>query len=520
MKESRKKSRIAIIIIVIVVIIALMEFLYMAVRNARNTVTDNTEETEEEVSGIFPENTDSAAVIAQARSLISQEDYEEAIEILSSALAKDEMNGQLYQEMSNAFYGLWEFDDMEEILLQGYEKTQDADLYVSWISCLVLVSDSLIEDEDYDEAVDWLIRLIDADGETSDRMYDLGTAYYMIEEYEEAVNVLEKADISDVNVKNLLTEAKICYGEECYSNNESDEAIIQFKETINIDPDSIEAYTLLIEVYIENELYTDAKTYIDQGMDRFVNSGAVSVDSDYLDAFLEISSSYYSEQEDIDGGLAFWQKVIELRPGNSLYQEELASYMSLSADEAFTRGEELLDAGDPTAAETYFRRAYAYSEENFESGIIEATDGIYCLASDGSLVTGWYVDEIGQKYYFYPIPGDEYALAVTGWQNIDNVEYYFDEDGIMLADDYAPDGRYVGSDGRVAIDPDLLDEEDDDHSEEDEDDFEEDESEEHTSGNVTSSDTGSQEDEDEGDNAPGIYIRHPVEEEDTGPGWS
>ncbi len=520
MKESRKNLRTLIIIIAVVVVVIVCEFIFMAVRDAGNT-NEESEQTSSAVSQISPESADSAAVIAEARTLIAQEDYDEALDILTGALANDEMNVTIYQLMADAYFGLWEFSDMEEILLQGYENTGDESLHDSWIECLESVSAELLEDEDYEEAIDWIIKLVDADGTTDERMFDLGLSYYMTDEYDEAINSLEGCDTSVPEIRTLLIDAKIRYSEDCYDDNDYGEAIIQLKDVINMDPDSIEAYTLLISAYIEDGMYAEAKTYIDQGMNRFVDSGTVSVSTDYLDAFLETSSSYYAEIEDVEGGLAFWEKVIGLRPDNPLYQEELANYRSQEADESFVKGEELLDAGNPTAAETYFRQSYNLAGESLDIGIIESDSGIYCIAADGSLVTGWYEDEVGQKYYFYPIPGNGYAKAVTGWQSINNEEFYFDEDGVMVVDDYAPDGRYLGPDGKVGIDPDSIDEEDEEDFEDDEDE-EEDEEEEIEDDDSDlyeedTDDTGSgSEDEDE-DNAPGVYIRNPSG--NVGPGF-
>ena len=87
---------------------------------------------------------------------------------------------------------------------------------------------------------------------------------------------------------------------------------------------------------------------------------------------------------------------------------------------------------------------WRYYEDGFiASGWQTIAGKQYYLYYDGSAAVGWADDENDDWYYF-----NETDCSMTvGWAQIDGDWYYFDEDGIMLKDDYAPDGYYVDEEG-------------------------------------------------------------------------
>ena len=47
---------------------------------------------------------------------------------------------------------------------------------------------------------------------------------------------------------------------------------------------------------------------------------------------------------------------------------------------------------------------------------------------DGFMVTGWFTDEDGNRYYLSPVSDGTQGRMVTGWQTIDGRSYYFQEE--------------------------------------------------------------------------------------------
>lgn len=71
---------------------------------------------------------------------------------------------------------------------------------------------------------------------------------------------------------------------------------------------------------------------------------------------------------------------------------------------------------------------------------------------DGSMVTGWYQDEENDLYYLNPISDNTQGRMVTGWQLIDEIYYYFNEQsdgkkGRLLRSTITPDGFRVDETG-------------------------------------------------------------------------
>ena len=79
----------------------------------------------------------------------------------------------------------------------------------------------------------------------------LAEAYSMLDDYENAVSVLQKADQNDASIKNALLEARVAYGQYCYDEVKNDQAIETLKAVIDEAPDRIDAYSMLIGVYVD-----------------------------------------------------------------------------------------------------------------------------------------------------------------------------------------------------------------------------------------------------------------------------
>ena len=138
-------------------------------------------------------------------------------------------------------------------------------------------------------------------------------------------------------LRSALLEARINYGQYCYDEGMNDQAIETLKAVINEAPDRIEAYSMLITVYVDAGKVKEARGIVQSGLERFVNQNSTVTD-DQLDEFLNSASSHYLELEDMDACLKFWEKAASMRPGNKSYKEELDSYRSAAADESLREG--------------------------------------------------------------------------------------------------------------------------------------------------------------------------------------
>ncbi len=393
-------------------------------------------------------STEAESLYKEGTQYIGEEDYESAIESLLKCIELDPNYSKAYIQLSKAYIGYEEYDEALAILQQGYEKTKDASLEKEQDNCVRSICQVLTDNEDYETAIPWLIKLQAIDGITVENSLQLAEAYSMMDDYENAVKVLQNADQNDESIKNALLEARINYGQYCYDEGMNDQAIETLKAVINEAPDRIEAYSMLITVYVDAGKVKEAEGIVQSGLERFVNQNSTVTD-DQLDEFLNSASSYYLELEDMDACLKFWEKAASMRPGNKNYKEELDSYRSAVADESYAKADELLEAGNVEGASKYYKRAFALAPANYDAGVISGGDYTYCLNKDGSWRLGWYTDETGGSYYFNPAAGRLYASAVTGYQQLDGAVYYFEDDGRMLVDDTTPDGRFADVDGKL-----------------------------------------------------------------------
>lgn len=70
----------------------------------------------------------------------------------------------------------------------------------------------------------------------------------------------------------------------------------------------------------------------------------------------------------------------------------------------------------------------------------------------GYMMTGWYTDADGKKYYLNPVSDGSRGSMKLGWQMIDQKWYYFNlvsdgTKGAMLVNTETPDGYKVNGEG-------------------------------------------------------------------------
>ena len=78
----------------------------------------------------------------------------------------------------------------------------------------------------------------------------------------------------------------------------------------------------------------------------------------------------------------------------------------------------------------------------------------YMFGPDGKMLTGWFTDAAGNRYFLDPVAGSTQGSMATGWKVIDGAWYYFNAQegsgtsGALLVNTTTPDGYKVGPDGK------------------------------------------------------------------------
>ncbi|MEY8352881.1 glucan-binding protein [Lachnospiraceae bacterium 54-53] len=96
---------------------------------------------------------------------------------------------------------------------------------------------------------------------------------------------------------------------------------------------------------------------------------------------------------------------------------------------------------------------FQYSDGSWPSNGWKYIDGRwYRFNQGGHMLTGWFADQNGFRYYLNPVDDGTMGSMRTGWQLIDGQAYYFNTmsdgyQGRLLTDTTTPDGYRVGADG-------------------------------------------------------------------------
>ncbi|WP_049962553.1 tetratricopeptide repeat protein [Oribacterium sp. FC2011] len=105
------------------------------------------------------------------------------------------------------------------------------------------------------------------------------------------------------------------------------------------------------------------------------------------------------------------------------------------------------------------------------NGWVDEADGRHYYEADGKSATGW--KKIGELWYLFDKSGvmltglqeddgKTYYLGTdgimrTGWQEINGKKYYFNDSGAMLKNQWIDDTYYVGADGAMLVDTETPD---------------------------------------------------------------
>lgn len=396
------------------------------------------------------------------------EQYDEAIEAFEAVVTLDKSNVDAYMTLYDIYILLEDYENADVILEKGYAATKDEMLKETRFTNLSEMGQQFLDEEDYENAVYYLEKLREAGEKSSEILVSLSRAYSGMGEHEKAVALLESAENQDDEIiKNAMADESARLGMEQYDEGENEAAIENLKRAIALAPNHLDAHTILLSVYMETGKAAEARALVDQCLSKFMNAEAAS-SGESFENFLNVVSEFYGEQDNMEACLSFWEKAAALRPDNEDFRDQVMGYRSTVADNAYMLAEEMLMEGNVNGAMANYKKAFALAPDNFEETLVFTDNGTYGLKKDGSFRVGWYSDEEGERYYFNPAAGNDHGRSVMGWQNIDGSDYYFEDDGRMMRDDVAPDGRHVGPDGKLLGDGQIPTEEETKEPEEEE----------------------------------------------------
>ena len=129
-------------------------------------------------------STEAENLYKEGSQYVGEEDYESAIESLLKCIELDPDYSKAYIQLSKAYIGNEEYDEAMAILQQGYERTKDTSLEKEQDNCVRTICQVLTDNEDYETAIPWLLKLQELDGVTVENSLQLAEAYSMMDDYE------------------------------------------------------------------------------------------------------------------------------------------------------------------------------------------------------------------------------------------------------------------------------------------------------------------------------------------------
>lgn len=220
-------------------------------------------------------------LISQGLALMSQANYAEAKEVFLQSTVEDPMNPDAYIHLGNSQANIGEYDEA----IKSFEKALL--LNKKSIDALFGIGNVYFLKEDRVSAIEYYNKAEECGTLTSD-MYEIMAGVFSAEnDYNQALRCINKAiKVSPLNAELYLT--KVSYFIEL---DRPQQAMETLKELNTLLPDTYESYSLLLEVYIQNEDFAEADKLIAKGVERFPTDENI--------AFLKIKL-LVAEQKDVE----------------------------------------------------------------------------------------------------------------------------------------------------------------------------------------------------------------------------
>ncbi len=262
------------------------------------------------------------------------------------------------------------------------------------------------------------------------RMLKTANKYIAEENYDEAILTLHKMIEIDPKNENLYVLLADTYEK----NGDIDKEIEFLHEAVTMMPENQKIADVLLDVNPEVTLSKSAGTYTDP-----VTLSMSSSEGSEIFYILSGSNneSKYSSPVSLDKNGKYTIEYYAVSKNGYEGSHKTATYV-INLDENKYHFNEWAEEADG--------RHY-YDENGVSvSGWFQLKGKWYLFDSNGVMLTGFQVDK-GKTYY---LRSD--GIMVTGWQDINGKRYYFDENGAMLTNQWIDDTYYVGADGAMLVD--------------------------------------------------------------------
>ncbi|MCX8084713.1 MAG: tetratricopeptide repeat protein [Calditerrivibrio sp.] len=175
---------------------------------------------------------------------------EMAIEVLSEYLSNnDDTTGQAYFYRGLAHYDLGDFPEAVSDIKRAIEINPN---YSQYYFRLGMAYSRMFQ---HNEGIKALEKAIKMNNKNTRAKFLLGTLYFEIGEISKASEIFKNI----IKTNKSHTSAKYYYALSCYYLGKQDEAVSILKEIISINPMFVDAYIKLIDIYIRNSAFDDAK---------------------------------------------------------------------------------------------------------------------------------------------------------------------------------------------------------------------------------------------------------------------
>jgi serine/threonine protein kinase len=210
--------------------------------------------------------------------------------------------------------------------------------------------EALLEDGEYDEAIEQFTSAITLDPDHADAYNKRGYAYYSKKTYNRAIQDYDKA----IALDDEYTEAYRNRGLAYYANGEYDAAIADYTEAIALDDEHARTYYYRGLVYSANGEYDAAIADYDE---------AIALDDTYADAYTARASSYKA-LDNYDAAIQNYNEAITLNPESVVaYNNRARAYQDKGELDLAIQDYNTAIELDSEYAVAYYNRGRVYKDK-------------------------------------------------------------------------------------------------------------------------------------------------------------
>ncbi|WP_049962170.1 tetratricopeptide repeat protein [Oribacterium sp. FC2011] len=261
------------------------------------------------------------------------------------------------------------------------------------------------------------------------RMLKTANKYIAEENYDEAILTLQK--MIEIDPKN--EDLYVLLADTYEKNGDIDKEVEFLQEAVTMISENQKISEVLSDVYPDVALSESSGTYTDP-----VRLSMSSTEGSKIFYKIVGSDTYSKYSSPIDFGKNGEYSIEYYAVSKSGYEGEhkTATYV-IKLDESKYHFNEWTNEADG--------RHYYDADGKSVTGWLQIGRLWYLFDKNGVMLTGLQ-DDKGKTYYL----GTDGAM-LTGWQEINGKKYYFDESGAMLKNQWIDDTYYVGADGAMLV---------------------------------------------------------------------